>query len=99
MKENLLPKTNEKQIARIESKVNYIQKMVLQIHRMMISSATGSESHRTENVTELNNLPELPLHSVESLNKFERDLDTPSYRKKVVSMNQFIIFISISYLC
>lgn len=71
---------NVRMIARIEAKVNQVHNVLLQLQRMMISSQiAGSETDASSQ------LQELPLQTVDSLNKFEADLGVVTYRKQVVS--------------
>lgn len=68
----------ERQFARFEAKLNQIHLLLIQIQRACISDATTS-------LLELERIPELPLPSEESLDKFELDLSEDSYRQKIVS--------------
>lgn len=81
------------QMARMESKLNNIQKTMFQIQRTITSFGGSSEAHLSlsECDTESSNLPELPLQTVLLLDKFEQDLNTASYRKKIVSIT-FVLF-------
>lgn len=76
----------ERQYARIEAKLNQIHSLLIQIQRTCISNATTS-------LLELERIPELPLATEVSLNKFELDLSEDSYRQKIVSTvnSDFII--------
>lgn len=75
----------ERQVFRIEAKLNEMQSVMLQIQRMIISSSIGvSASIRPEE------FPELPLITEDSLNKFEKDLSEESYMKKVVSDIEYL---------
>lgn len=88
-RDNGFPKQNvsDTQILRIEAKVNQIHKVLLHVQRMMMSLAAGSNNViMSELVTEYPDLPEMPLKSVDSLENFEKDLSTSSYRKQAVSL-------------
>lgn len=78
LEKNGYQKSTERQLARIEAKLDEMHKVLIQIQRASISGATTS-------LMESENIPELPLTSVESLDKFEQDLSDEAYRKKIVS--------------
>lgn len=68
-----------KQLARIEVKLNKLDKSVVEIHRMLIVQ-------HTKNVKiSMPKLAELPISTTESFEKFETDLKDTSYAEKVVS--------------
>lgn len=77
-KENGSQNALQRQMARVEVKLNEIFAIVMQIHRAHISDVVSTQ-------IESENVPELPLKSDESLNKFELDLAQGSYRAKIVS--------------
>lgn len=87
------------QMARMESKLNIIQKTMFQIYRTITLFGRTSEAHLSLNEcdTESSNLPELPLQTVLLLDKFEEDLNTATYRKKIVSIT-FVLFVVSSKL-
>lgn len=78
-KENGSQTALERQVCRIEAKINQLHLVVMQIHRASISNVTSS-------LLELDRFAELPLKSEEMLNKFELDLADVSYREKIVSI-------------
>lgn len=78
---NGFQKPQERQYARFEAKLNQIHQLLIQIQRARISNATAS-------LLESERIPELPLTSEESLNKFELDLSEHSYRQKIVSIRK-----------
>lgn len=77
-KENGSQKSLERQMCRLEAKVNQMHLVVIQIHRACVLNVTSSS-------LELDRVPELPLKSEEMLNKFELDLSQNAYRQKIVS--------------
>lgn len=77
-----------KQMSRIEAKVNRIQTVLQQIQRMIISTKIHDGSGNSDCAQ---NVFELPLQTVQSLDKFESDLSTPSYRNKIVSIHRFVL--------
>lgn len=84
-KEN--PTVFSKQMSRIEAKMNHIQTALQQIQRMIIRNKIECGSSKSDVALSAS---ELPLQTVESLDKFEIDLSTPSYRKEIVSFQRFV---------
>lgn len=78
LKENDSQSVQQKQLARLEAKLNAMQSTLMQIHRACISNVVSTQM-------ESENIQELPLTSDTSLNKFEQDLTQKSYRQKIVS--------------
>lgn len=72
----------QRQMARVEVKLNELFSIVMQIHRANISNAASTQM-------ESENFPELPLKSDDALNKFELDLAQKLYREKIVSHDFF----------
>lgn len=72
-------------MARFEVKLNEMFAIVMKIHRACISNAVSTQME-TENV------PELPLETDESLNKFELNLAQRPYREKIVSHKKAMLF-------
>lgn len=79
-KENGSPNLLNRQLARLEVKINQMHLLLIQIQRASISNVTSS-------LSELDRILELPLQTVDMLNKFEVDLCQDSYRKKIVSIS------------
>lgn len=77
-KENGSQSSVQKQMARLEAKLNEMHSILMQIHRACISNVVSTQM-------ESENVQELPLTSDASLNKFEQDLTQKSYRQKIVS--------------
>lgn len=75
----------QRQMAPVEVKLNGLFSIVMQIHRANISNAVSTQM-------ESENVPELPLKSDDSLNKFELDLAQNLYREKIVSHEILIFF-------
>lgn len=73
----------ERQVCRIEAKLNNIQSTLSQLHRAIITSTIDSIDE--------NQFPELPLDTEDSMNKFEKDLCDKSFRKKAVSIMSILI--------
>lgn len=77
----------EKQVCRIEAKLNQMQSVMLQIQRMVISSSVADTPRPEE-------FPELPLLTEDAINKFESDLNEKSYKKNIVSSIRLTLSIS-----
>lgn len=75
-----------KQVSRLEVKVNQIYDLLVQLQRMTISTKIGA----SEGPDKSHVLSELPLQTVDSLNKFESALGTVMYRKEVVKNLLFL---------
>lgn len=67
------------QISRVEAKVDDVIDIVKQLQRMIISLNNGSRA-----VTSIS-IPDLPLMTKESVEKFDSDLKDQSFRQSVVS--------------
>lgn len=74
-------KAPNKQMSRIEVKINQMYSCLVRVQRM-VTAARISDS---DNSNKSHILTELPVMSVDSLNKFESELGDPTYRKEVVS--------------
>lgn len=68
------------------------RKCIDQMHRLLIASAHGGAESFESHLTDSNKLPELPLQTVESLDKFESELSTQLLLKRIVK----IYFVRIS---
>lgn len=77
-KENGSQSSVQKQMARVEAKLNEMHSILMQIHRACISNVVSTQM-------DSENVQELPLTSDASLNKFEQDLTQKPYRQKIVS--------------
>lgn len=91
-KENGSQNALQRQMARLEVKLNEMFAIVMQIHRASVSNAVSAQM-------EIENVPELPLESDESLNKFELDLAQRPYRERIVSrINRMLLSTPLCHL-
>lgn len=77
----------QKQISRIEAKVNNMQRILSQIHRMLIANSIGRCNDGSIRLS-TESVAGLPLLTIESFNKFENDLNDRTFREQIVSMKK-----------
>lgn len=83
---------HSKQTSRIEAKVNHLQTLLEQIQRSIISNIVNGAAGITDFESIQNTSDLLPLKTVESLDQFDSDLSTSSYRKKIVSLFNILFY-------
>lgn len=83
------------QMSRMEAKLDGVIDVVKQIQRMIISLTTNSSSGNTSSTYESYNFHSFfPIKTVESMDKFEMDLNDIEFRQTVVSIDiHFVLLV------